>query len=149
MTRWHIPEELSAREQKVAQRVRKHSRFFLFLREIRAELFDEAFQGELFEAYGPRGQEPVAPALLAMVMLLQAYTRSSDAEAVDAAEMDLRWQLVLGTLSESKAPFGQGSLVRFRSRMVEHDFDQRLIDRTIELAKKTGKFGWQSLTRQS
>lgn len=145
MTKWHVPNELSERESKVASRIRKHSRFFLFLREVRGELFDADFQQELAMAYEPRGQEPVAPALLAMVMLLQAYTGSSDAEAVDAAEMDLRWQLVLGTLGSDKAPFGQGSLVRFRSRMVEHDFDQLLIDRTVELAKKTGKFGWQNL----
>jgi hypothetical protein len=59
--------------------------------------------------------------------------------------MDLRWQLVLGTVGRTKAPFGQGTLVRFRARLIEHDLDQRLIDRTVELAKKTGKFGWQKL----
>jgi hypothetical protein len=46
-----------------------------------------------------------------MATLLQAYTGVSDAEAVEAAEMDRRWQLVLGTLGTEGAPFGhRGSL---------------------------------------
>ena len=44
----------------------------MFLREVRAELFDEAFQAELAAIYQPRGTAPVPPALLAMVLLLQA-----------------------------------------------------------------------------
>ena len=59
--------------------------------------------------------------------------------------MDSRWQLVLGTLGEEDAPFGQGSLVRFRERMVAHDLDRKLVDRTVALAKASGAFGWQKL----
>jgi hypothetical protein len=142
---WKVPAELKPQEKRLVGRMRKRSRFFVFLREIRAELFDKEFQKELAAAYEPRGQEPVPPALLAMVMLLQAYTGTSDAGAVDEAEMDQRWQLVLGTLGEEKAPFGQGSLSRFRERMAEHDLDRKLLERTVELAKKTGGFGWQKL----
>jgi hypothetical protein len=132
-------------EAAVADKLRRASKFYRFLWEIRAELFDDAFQRELEAAYQPRGQEPCPPALLAMVNLLQRYEGLSDAAAVDAAENDRRWQLVLGTLGSDRAPFGQGSLVRFRVRMVEHDLDKKLLDRTVELAKQTGKFGWQKL----
>jgi hypothetical protein len=142
---WSVPTELSPTEKRVADRIRRSSRFFLFLREIRHELFDDAFQRELVALYAPRGQDPVPPALLAMVTLLQAYTGVSDAAAVDAAEMDLRWQLVLGTVGEQNAPFGQGSLVRFRARVIEGELDQRLLDRTVELARKSDKFGWKKL----
>lgn len=142
---WKVPERLSAAESRVADRIRKRSQFFSFLREVRHELFDESFQNELAAMYAPRGQDPVPPALLAMVTLLQAYTGASDAEAVDASEMDLRWQLVLGTLGQESSPFGQGSLVRFRVRLIEADLDQRLLDRTVELARTSGKFGWKQL----
>ena len=54
-------------------------------------------------------------------------------------------KLVLGTIGQDDAPFGQGSLVRFRARMVAHDLDKRLLDRTVELAKSTRGFGWQAL----
>jgi hypothetical protein len=132
-------------EAAVARKLRAASKFYRFLWEIRAELFDDDFQRELAAAYGPRGQEPRPPALLAMVNLLQRYEGLSDADAVDAAENDRRWQLVLGCLGADEAPFGQGSLVRFRIRMIEHDLDKKLVDRTVELAKRTGKFGWQKL----
>jgi hypothetical protein len=137
---------LSEGEQRVAKRLERVGKFYVFLRRIQPRLFDEGFQGELAKAYGkPRGTEPVAPALLAMVTLLQAYDRVSDAEAVVTAVMDRRWQLVLGCLGEEKAPFSQGVLVSFRERMVGHDLDRKLLDRTVELAKETGLFGWQQL----
>jgi hypothetical protein len=80
-----------------------------------------------------------------MVMLLQRYDGLSDADAVDAAENDRRWRLVLGTLDREDAPFGQGTLVRFRTRMIANDLDKKLVDRTVELAKKSGRFGWKQL----
>lgn len=145
MTQWKVPAELTPEEKKLVGRIRCKSKFYVFLREIRGELFDSEFQRELAEAYSPRGQDPVPPALLGMVTLLQAYTGVSDADAVDEAEMDRRWQLVLGTLGTEKAPFGQGSLPRFRARLIERNLDQRLLDRTVEIAKRTGAFGWQRL----
>lgn len=135
----------TAEEEKVASKLRATSRFYRFLWEIRGELFDDGFEDELVASYRPRGQEPCPAALLAMVMLLQRYDNLSDADAVDAAENDRRWQLVLGTLGKDKAPFGQGSLVRFRTRMVANDLDKKLVARTVELAKKTGSFGWKQL----
>src|SRR5579864_5685427 len=43
------------------------------------------------------------------------------------------------------APFSQGALVKFRERMIAHDLDRQLLDRTVALAKQTGRFGWQAL----
>src|SRR6266481_7551398 len=142
--RWKPPIE-SERERVVAARLRASSRFYRFLWEIRRELFEDGFEETLTQSYQPRGQDPCPPAMLAMVLLLQRYEGLSDAAAVDAAENDRRWQLVLGTLGREKAPFGQGSLVRFRVRMIGHDLDRKLVDRTVELAKRTGKFGWKKL----
>lgn len=129
----------------MAERLRSASQFYRFLWEIRGELFADGFEEELIASYRPRGQEPCPPALLAMVMLLQRYADVSDADAVGAAENDLRWQLVLGTLDQESAPFGQGTLVRFRLRMIANDLDKKLVERTVELAKKTKKFGWKKL----
>src|SRR5688572_9279964 len=132
-------------ETKVATKLRKASAFYRFLWEIRDELFSPEFQEELAKSYQPRGQDPCPPALLGMVMLLQRYDGLSDADAVDAAENDRRWQLVLGCLGTDRAPFGQRSLVRFRTWAIANDVDKKLVDRTIELAKKTGGFGWKQL----
>jgi hypothetical protein len=143
--RWACPSELTADERRVAQALHRIGKFYVFLREVRAELFDEAFQAELAAVYQPRGTAPVPPALLAMVTLLQAYDQVGDADAVVTAQMDKRWQLVLGCLGATAAPFSQGVLVKFRERMITHDLDRTLLTRTIELAKRTGKFGWQHL----
>lgn len=129
----------------VAEGLRRSSKFYVFLWSIREELFSRSFQDELIAAYDPRGQDPCSPAMLAMVNLLQRYTGVSDAAAVDEAENDQRWRLVLGTLGKKDAPFGQGSLVRFRARAIEHDLDKKLVDRTVALAKDTKKFDWRKL----
>jgi hypothetical protein len=143
--RWVCPTELTADERRVAQTLHRIGKCYVFLREVRTELFDEAFQAELATVYQPRGTAPVPPALLAMVTLLQAYDQVGDADAVVTARMDKRWQLVLDCLGTGEAPFSQGVLVRFRERMIAHNLDQKLLARTIELAKRTGKCGWQHL----
>jgi len=143
--RWQVPIELSVEEARVAAVLHRTGKFYVFLRSIRAELFDDAFQAALAAVYQPRGTAPLPGALLAMVTLLQAYTQVSDADAVVAAQVDQRWQLVLGCLGATEAPFSQGALVKFRERMIAHDLDRALLDRTVTLAKQTGQFGWQAL----
>ena len=56
------------------------------------------------------GREPLPPALLCMVCLLQAYTTTSDAEAVELTVVDARWQMVLDCLGAEPPLFSQGSL---------------------------------------
>jgi hypothetical protein len=75
--RWACPTELTAEEARVAQALHRIGKFYVFLREIRAALFDETFQAELAAIYQPRGTRPVPPALLAMVLLLKPMTRSA------------------------------------------------------------------------
>jgi hypothetical protein len=113
-------------------------------------LFDDSFQRELESMYRATGEGkvPVAPALLAMVVVLQAYTGASDAEAVEHAILDARWQLVLDTSGREKPAFSQGTLQAFRDRLVAHDMDRRLLERTIELARQTSAFDWKKLPRQ-
>ncbi len=43
---WHPPIQLSKKEQKVVKRIKK-AKLFMFLPEVRHELFNEAFQTEL------------------------------------------------------------------------------------------------------
>jgi Transposase domain (DUF772) len=146
MMHWAVPIALSAQERQVVNRLHRIGKFYVFLREIRHDLFDASFEAALAKAYKkPRGTVPIPPALLAMVTLLQAYDQIGDADAVVTASMDKRWQLVLGTLGEDTAPFSQGALVAFRARLITHELDRTLVSRTVALAKASGKFGWQHL----
>lgn len=147
--RWEPSEEITAQEQMLLKAVRRTKKLFGFLRRYRRQLFDDAFQEELASAYRRTGagKEPHPPALMAMAVLLQAYTKTSDAEAVQQCVVDLRWQMVLDCLGATKPPFSQGSLHDFRQRLIEHDLDRRLLERTAELAKETKAFDAKKLPK--
>jgi hypothetical protein len=143
---WRPPVEASPAEQRVVKAVRR-AKLFVFLRRFRHLLFDEVFQVELAGMYAEseKGRPPVPPALLALVTILQAYTRVGDDEAVEATVMDRRWQLVLDCLDTEQAPFSKGTLVGFRSRLIESGMDRRLIEKTVALAGETKGFGARAL----
>jgi Transposase DDE domain/Transposase domain (DUF772) len=143
---WRPPIELSPAEQAIISRVRR-AKLFVFLREHRHELFDEAFQAELAGLYADasRGQPPVPPAQLALALIVQAYQGVSDDEVIEATVMDRRWQLVLDCLDAEHPAFAKGTLVGFRARLIEADLDRRLVERTVELAAVTGAFGSRAL----
>src|SRR5213082_3605802 len=143
---WQPPIELSATEQTIIKRIRR-GKLFVSLRQHRHELFDEAFQQELASLYheSQRGQPPVPPALLALATILQAYTKVSDDEVIEATVMDRRWQLVLDCMDAGESPFAKGTLVAFRKRLIEKNLDRRLVERTVELAAATRGFGARAL----
>jgi len=139
--------ELSKEEEFISSRLKRTGKLFAFLRRHRHQLFDEGLRADLESMYSdaPRGTPPKDPALLAMVTLLQAYEQASDAAAVENAVLDRRWQMVLDCLGCDGPIFSQGVLVDFRRRLIEHEMDRRLLERTVELAKATGGFGHKAL----
>src|SRR6266700_1319698 len=143
---WKPPVELSQQEEQIVKKIRK-AKLFVFLREHRHELLDEALQQELANLYRPaeRGQPPIAPAMLALALILQAYMGISDDEVIEATLMDRRWQLVLDCLDTEQAPFSKGTLVAFRQQLIEAQMDRRLIERTIEIASHSQGFGPRAL----
>jgi hypothetical protein len=143
---WLPPVELSPEEKKIVARCKK-ARLYVFLREHRHELFDETFQAELARMYPERrrGRDEVPPALLAMATVLQAWEGLSDQDAVESAALDRRWQMLLDTLGQDDPPFSQGALFNFRQRLIAHDMDRRLLEHTVELARKTRGFGHTAL----
>jgi hypothetical protein len=147
--RWRPQTTYTKREELLLRRLRKSRKLFAFLRDYRHELFDDAFQAELEAMYRDTGagKDPVPPALLAMVLLLQSYDGASDAEAVELTVVDLRWQMVLDRLGCDDAAFGQGTLVEFRARLISADMDRRLLERTVELARRTKAFDWKKLPK--
>ncbi|WNZ60869.1 IS1182 family transposase [Myxococcus sp. MxC21-1] len=144
MERWKPAVEQSAREQRLLRLAGKSRKLFVFLREHRHELFDEAFQDELEAMYRQtgQGQEPQPPAMMCMALLVQAYTQASDAEAVCLSGTDSRWRMVLDRLGadEDEPAFSQGGLQQFRERLIATEMDRRLLERTVEVAKRTKGF---------
>ncbi len=144
--RWNPSIELSETEQMIIKRI-KRAKLFIFLRHNRHHLFDEEFQAELASIFKDStvGHCPVPPAQLALALILQAYTGVSDDEVVEASLMDRRWQLVLDCHDCNSPPFSKGTLVNFREAVIEFELDQRLIERTVSMAKQRGGFGSSNL----
>ena len=53
--------------------------------------------------------------------------------------------MVLDCLGTKKPPFSQGSLFNFRKRLIEQNLDVRLLEQTVEVARKTKKFDYKKL----
>ena len=112
---WNPPIELSPEEQKIAKRTRKAWKFFVFLRTIRHQLRDTAFQTTLAQSYSPEpgGKAPVEAGLLALATLLQAYCNVGDREAVERTVMDKRWQMVWTASARSIHPLAKAPCSTF------------------------------------
>ncbi|WP_100897519.1 hypothetical protein [Nostoc flagelliforme] len=76
---WNPPIELSEAEQVIISGIKK-AKLFIFLRHNRHHLFNEEFQTTLATMFKDStvGQCPVPPALLALALILQAYTGVSN-----------------------------------------------------------------------
>jgi hypothetical protein len=144
---WNPPIALTPEEHTIAARTRKARKFFVFLREHRHELLDATFQATLTETYSaaPGGKAPVDAGLLALATLLQAYCHVGDRDAVELTVMDKRWQMVLDCLGAAPPPFSQSTLWNFRMRLMAHNLDKILLERTVTLAEQTGGFGARQL----
>ena len=144
---WIPPSELSQQEEQIVKRIRK-AKLFIFLRQHRHELFDEAFRAASWRACIGKLSEDNHPLLRRcwrLSLMLEAYTGVSDDEVTEATVMDRRWQLVLDCLDCEHAPFSKGTLVAFRQRLIAAQMDRRLIERTIEIASQSQAFGSRSL----
>ena len=147
--RWQPQQVHTRQEEALLRRLRKGRKLFAFLRDYRHELFDDAFQCELDSMYRDTGagREPTPPSLLAMALLLQSYDGVSDFEAVERTVIDLRWQMVLDRLGKHDAAFAQDTLRKFRERLIGANMDRRLLERTVELARRTNAFDWRKLPK--
>jgi hypothetical protein len=67
----------------------------------------------------------------------RGYLGVSDAEAVELSVVDRRWKLVLDCLEATEPPFSQGALGEFRARLLRTELDRRLLERMVEVVRRT------------
>jgi DDE family transposase/transposase-like protein DUF772 len=149
IARWKPLVALTRQEQFLLKRLDRVRKLLGFLRLHRHELFDHAFQDELASMYRTTGagKDALPPAMMAMAMLVQGYLGISDAEMVELTVVDLRVQMVLGCLGAEQPAFSQGALQEFRERLIGADLDRRVLERTVELAKRTKAFDHRKLPK--
>jgi hypothetical protein len=149
IARWTPPVAPTRQEQFILKRLGRVRKLLGFLRLHRHELFDDPFQDELAAMYRTTGAGKAArpPAMMAMAMLVQGYLGISDAEMIELTVLDLRVQMVLGCLGTQEPPFSQGALQEFRERVIAAEMDRRVLERTVDLAKRTKAFDHRKLPK--
>ena len=122
-----IPEE-TARVAKAA--FPKGNAYMRLRDELHVIYTDEQF-ADLFPM---RGQPAESPGRLALVTVLQFSEGLSDRQAADAVRSRIDWKYLLG-LELSDAGFDYSVLSEFRSRLLKHGAEERLLDNLVELLK--------------
>src|SRR5262249_32449362 len=111
---------------------------------VRDELGEVFADAEFAEAFAVRGQPGWSPGRLAMITVLQAVEHLTDVQAAEAVRTRLDWKYLLG-LPMADQGLDDSVLSEFRTRVVEHGLEARVLDllvaRLVEkgLLKARGK----------
>lgn len=102
------------------------------------DTFGEVYQDEQFlDLYPVEGQPAYAPWRLALVTVLQYTENLTDRQATNAVRERLDWKYALG-LQLSDPGFDFSLLSGFRTRLIEHQAQTRLLDRLLEVCRQHG-----------
>ena len=125
-----IPEELA----RVAHAAFPRGNVVMQLRDALGTIYtDDAFV-DLFPTHG---QPALAPWRLALVTVLQFMEGLTDRQAADAVRDRLVWKYAL-SLELTDAGFDHTVLSEFRSRLIEGNAEQRLLDLLLERCRQGG-----------
>ena len=125
-----VPEETA----RVAHAVFPRGNVLMQLRDTLGSIYtDEAF-ADLFPTHG---QPAEAPWRLALVTVFQCMEHLTDRQAADAVRSRLDWKYAL-SLELTDPGFDHSVLSEFRSRLVEGNAEQRLLDLLLERCHEGG-----------
>ena len=107
------------------------------VRDRLGELFPDV---EFAAAFGDRGRPGWSPGRLALVTVLQLAEDLSDRQAAEAVRERLSWQYALG-LDLADPGFDHSVLSEFRSRVVAHGLEERVLDLLLARLAAEGLLG--------
>ncbi len=118
----------------IAQAAFPNGNLYLQMRDELGSLYTD----DLFtELYSEEGQPAWSPWRLALVTVMQFAENLSDRQAADAVRARLDWKYAL-SLELADPGFHYSILSEFRTRLVEHDKGQLLLDELLEIFKTKG-----------
>ena len=144
---WNPSVECSALEERTLKLCKKQ-KLWSFLRRYRHVLLDDEVRADLGSMYARgsrRAGEPIAPERLALAMLLQVAFDVPDHEVPTLTAVDRRWQMVLDCMGAEEPILSQGTVFNFRERARENGFMERLLQKTVVLARESGGFSAKRL----
>jgi transposase len=107
------------------------------VRDRLGELFPDA---EFAPGFGVRGRPGWSPGRLALVTVLQMAENLTDRQAADAVRDKISWKYALG-LDLDDEGFDPSVLSEFRTRVVAHGLEQRVLDLLLDALKAEGLVG--------
>jgi len=120
--------------QLVAQSSFPKSNVWLKMRDELGTLFTNEQFADMFP---PQGQPAEAPWRLALVVVMQFAENLPDRQAADAVRSRIDWKYALG-LELSDPGFDHSVLSEFRSRLLQAQAEQRLLDTVLTLGREHG-----------
>jgi transposase len=104
------------------------------MRDVLGSIYTDEDFADLF----PKdGQPAEAPWRLALVTVMQFVENLSDQQAADAVRGRIDWKYLLG-LELTDAGFDASVLCEFRSRLLEHHAEERLLEKMLTLFEQKG-----------
>jgi transposase len=95
---------------------------------------------EFAPAFGVRGRPGWSPGRLVLVTVLQMVENLTDRQAADAVRDKISWKYALG-LGLDDEGFDASVLSEFRTRVVAHGLEQRVLDLLLDALKTQGLVG--------
>ncbi|MGW2938782.1 transposase, partial [Streptomyces sp. NPDC001156] len=125
---WPEPDPQVAAAIRAIYRGRREVPLPVQVRDRLGELFPDA---AFAEAFGRAGKPGWSPGRLALVTVLQKAANLTDRRAADEVRESLAWKYALGLGLEDPG-FDHSVLSEFRSRVVSHGLEERVLDLLLE-----------------
>ena len=125
-----IPEETV----RVVRAAFPKGNLFIRMRDELGVIFTDPSFSEL---YPSRGQPALAPWRLALVTLMQFVENLSDRQAADSVRSRIDWKYVLGLVLTDPG-FDFSVLSEFRTRLIDGNYEQRLLDTMLAQLEERG-----------
>jgi len=127
-------QEIPAETVRVTQAAFPRGNTYTILRDEFGSIFDDE---QFTDLYPSRGQPGLAPWRLAFVTIMQFMENLSDRQAAEAVRARIDWKYVLG-LELTDEGFHYSVLSEFRSRLLEGEAEQKLLDEILHRLKEKG-----------
>lgn len=127
-------QEIPAETVRVVQAAFPKGNTYTILRDELGSIFDDEHFVDLYPSCGQPG---LAPWRLAFVTIMQFMENLSDRQTAEAVRARIDWKYVLG-LELTDEGFHYSVLSEFRSRLLEGNAEERLLDEILDRLQKKG-----------